>query len=304
MLSYPLSIADHGRRLDSFLRNLLPASSASYLHQLIKRGAVLVNGLQSAPDRVLRLPDSVALKETGRVRGLLAGAGPRVDILYEDEYLVAFNKPAGLPVHRSAEHGGRNLAELGRAAFAGRGVQVKLYPVNRLDKDTSGIAVMAKSSVNAGALGKLFQEGVVEKRYLAVVAGRTDASGVIAAPLDGKESASGYRALFTGKGVTVLSVIPFTGRSHQIRRHMAAIGHPVMGDRRYGGKAVAGMQGHALHAYRLSCTHPFTGTGLRLFAPLTETFAAYLARVLGEEPAVLLDSLMDGDPPPETGMSP
>lgn len=301
MLSYTLSIADHGRRLDSFLRNLLPAASVSYLHQLVKGEAVVVNGLPAAPDTVLRASDSVALKETGRILGLLAGAGRRADILYEDDCLVAFNKPAGLPVHRSAEHGGHNLAELGQAALAARGVQVKLYPVNRLDKDTSGIAVMAKSSVKAGALGKLFQEGAVQKRYLTVVAGRIDAAGVIDMPLDDKESASGYRPLFVGKGVTILSVTPFTGRSHQIRRHMAAAGHPVMGDRRYGGKPVAGMQGHALHSYRLSFRHPFTGAELRVFAPLSEAFAGFLARILGGEATALLDSLMEDDSPPETG---
>lgn len=304
MLSYPLPITDHGRRLDSFLRNLLPAASSSYLHQLIKGGAVAVNGLPAAPERILRVSDCVSLKETGRIRGLLAGPGRRADILFEDDCLVAFNKPAGLPVHHSAEHGVRNLAELGQAALAAQGTQLKLYPVNRLDRNTSGIAVMARSSAKAGELGKLFQEGAVGKRYLTVVAGRTDASGSVDMPLDGKESLSGYRALFCGKGVTVLSVTPFTGRSHQIRRHMAAIGHPVMGDRRYGGKPAAGMQGHCLHSYSLSFKHPFTGQDLKLFAPLPEAFAAYLGRVLGGEVAVLLDTLMQGDSDPEAETSP
>lgn len=304
MLSYPISITDHGRRLDSFLRNLLPAASVSYLNQLIKGGAVAVNALPADPERTLRLSDTVSLKETGRISGLLAGAGERADTLFEDDCLVAFNKPGGLPVHRSAEHGGRNLAELGEAVLRARGTQVKLYPVNRLDKDTSGIAVMAKSSAKAGELGKLFQEGMVEKRYLAVVTGRTDDSGMVDIPLDDKQSVSGYRALFTGRGVSVLSVTPFTGRTHQIRRHMAAIGHPVKGDRRYGGKPVAGMQGHALHSYGLSFMHPFTGRRLRLFAPLPAAFATYLGRILGGEAATLLDALMNWDSTPEQGTSP
>jgi 23S rRNA pseudouridine955/2504/2580 synthase len=304
MLSYPVSIADHGRRMDSYLRNLLPAASSAYLHQLIKGDAVVVNGFPAAPGTLLRVSDTVGLKETGRIRGLLADARRCADILYEDDYLVAFNKPAGLPVHHSAEHGGHNLVEHGQQALAVRGVQVKLYPVNRLDKDTSGIAVMAKSSAKAGAFGKLFQEGLVEKRYLTVVAGRMAGSGIIDIALDDKESRSEFRSLFAGKGVTILSVTPITGRSHQIRRHMAALGHPVMGDKRYGGKPAGGMKGHALHSYRLAFRHPFTGTELWVFAPPPETFAAYLSRILGTEVATLLDSLIAGTPTKETGNPP
>lgn len=304
MLSYPVSIVDHGRRMDSFLRNLLPAASSAYLHQLIKGGSVVVNGLPAATDTLLRLSDTIDLKETGRIRGLISGAKRYADILYEDEYLVVLNKPAGLPVHHSAEHGGHNLVEHGQEALAVRGVQVKLYPVNRLDKDTSGIALMAKSSAKAGEFGKLFQEGLVDKRYLAVVAGRMDASGVIDIPLDDKDSRSEYRALFTGKGVTIISVAPVTGRSHQIRRHMAAVGHPVMGDRRYGGKPASGMKGHTLHSYRLAFRHPFTGTELWVFAPPPEAFAAYLFRILGGEVATLLDSLIECPTPKEAGKPP
>lgn len=304
MLSYPVSIVDHGRRMDSFLRNLLPTASTAYLHQIIKGESVVVNGLPAAPGTLLRFSDTVDLKETGRIRGFLAGAGRCADILYEDDCLVAFNKPAGLPVHHSAEHGGHNLVEQGQQALAVRGVHVKLYPVNRLDKNTSGIAVMAKSSAKAGAFGKLFQEGMVEKRYLAVVAGKVGGSGIIDLPLDDKESRSEYRALFAGKGVTVLSVTPVTGRSHQIRRHMAALGHPVMGDKRYGGKPAAGMNGHALHSYRLAFRHPFTGAELCLFAPPPEAFSAYLSRILGAEVATLLDSLMADSTSNETGNPP
>jgi 23S rRNA pseudouridine955/2504/2580 synthase len=293
MLSIPVTIVDHGRRMDSFLRNLLPAAPASYLHQLLKRESVTLNGSPATPELLLRISDTISLKESSRTQTFLSGKKDGFDILYEDDRIVVFNKRPGLPVHRSAEFGGHNLVDLGIQALARRGIVVKLYPVNRLDRETSGGVLMAKSSAQAGVFGRLFQEGLVEKRYLAIVAGRTEASGVIDIPLDEKESRSEYRALFTGKGVTVLSVRPVTGRSHQIRRHLAAIGRPVVGDRRYGGKKVRDMEGHALHSCRLAFPDPDTGLELRILAPLPEQLSGYLGRILGPEIVPFLDSLIE-----------
>lgn len=280
--------------MDGFLRNHLPSAPASYIHQLLRRESATVNGAPASPDLLLRLSDTVALKESGRTRFFLAGERGGLDFLYEDDRIVVFNKRSGLAVHRCAEHGGRNLVELGMESLALRGVPVKLYAVNRLDRGTSGCVVMAKSSAQAGVFGRLFQEGVVEKRYLAVVSGRMGESGVIDLPLDGKESRSEFRTLFTGKGVSVLSVTPHTGRSHQIRRHLAAVGRPVAGDRRYGGTRIPGFEGHALHSCRISFPYPETGgRRLSLFAPLQEPFSGYLGRILGPDLVPLLDSLIE-----------
>jgi RluA family pseudouridine synthase len=294
MINYSATIADHGRRMDSFLRAILPAASLSYIRQLLKGGSVTLNDAPATPGALLRLSDTVGLKETSRIKALLAPRTNGPDILYEDDDVAVFNKPAGLSVHRSAEHGNHNLVETGISFFGRRGIQVKLYPVNRLDRETSGLVVMAKSSAKAGAFGKLFQEGLVEKRYLTVVSGKTEDSGVIDLPLDDKESRSEYRTLCTRKGVSILSVTPVTGRSHQIRRHLAALGHPVMGDRRYGGKKLRDMNGHALHSYRLAFPHPVSGTLVSIFAPLPEEFTGYLSRILDGEIVPLLDSLLTG----------
>lgn len=294
MITYSVTIADHGRRMDSFLRAILPVASVSYLRQILKGGSVLLNDEAAAPDQLLRFSDTIALKETSRIRSLL---GPRTngpEILYEDDDVAIFNKPAGLSVHRSAEHGIRNLVDTGIACFARRGIELKLYPVNRLDRETSGLVLLAKSSAKAGAFGKLFQEGLVEKRYLTVVSGKTAESGVIDLPLDEKESRSDFRTLWTRKGVSILSVTPITGRSHQIRRHLSSIGHPVMGDLRYGGKRNRELGSHALHSYRLSFPHPVGGAPLSIFAPLPQEFAGYLSRILDGEIVPLLDSLLAG----------
>lgn len=294
MIHYSATIADHGRRMDSFLRAILPAASLSYIRQLLKGGSVTLNDAPAAPDSLLRLSDTIDLKESTRIKALLVLRSKGPDILYEDEEIAIFNKPAGLSVHRSAEHGIRNLVDVGISFFGRRGIVLKLYPVNRLDRETSGLVVMAKSSAKAGDFGKLFQDGLVEKRYLTVVSGKTADSGVIDLPLDEKESRSEYRTLCTRKGVSILSVTPVTGRSHQIRRHLSSIGHPVMGDLRYGGKRIRDMDGHALHSYRLSFPHPVSGAGVSIFSPVPEEFAGYLSRILDGEIVPLLDSLLAG----------
>ncbi len=294
MITYSATIADHGRRMDSFLRAILPAASVSYLRQILKGGGGLLNDAPAAPDQLLRFSDTIALKETSRIRSLLVPRSNGPDILYEDDEVAIFNKPAGLSVHRSAEHGIRNLVDTGIAFFGRRGIELKLYPVNRLDRETSGLVLLAKSSAKAGAFGKLFQEGLVEKRYLTVVSGKTAESGVIDLPLDEKESRSEFRTLCTRKGVSILSVTPITGRSHQIRRHLSSIGHPVMGDLRYGGKRNRELGSHALHSYRLAFPHPVGGTPLTIFAPPPQEFAGYLSRILDGEIVPLLDSLLAG----------
>jgi 23S rRNA pseudouridine955/2504/2580 synthase len=294
MIQYSATIADHGRRMDSFLRAILPSASLSYLRQLLKGGSVTLNGAPVGPDTLLRFSDTVDLKESSRIKALLVPRANGPDILYEDDDIAIFNKPAGLSVHRSAEHGIHNMVDTGIAFFGRRGIQLKLYPVNRLDRETSGLVVMAKSSAKAGAFGKLFQDGLVAKRYLTVVSGKTAESGIIDLPLDEKESRSEYRTLITRKGVSVLSVTPITGRSHQIRRHLSSIGHPVVGDLRYGGKRNRDLAGHALHSYRLSFPHPVGGAPLSVFAPLPQEFADYLTRILDGEILPLLDSLLAG----------
>jgi 23S rRNA pseudouridine955/2504/2580 synthase len=280
--------------MDSFLRAILPAASVSYLRQILKGGSVLLNDAPANPDQLLRFSDTIALKETSRIRSLLVPRTNGPDILYEDDEVAIFNKPAGLSVHRSAEHGIRNLVDTGIAFFGRRGIELKLYPVNRLDRETSGLVLLAKSSAKAGAFGKLFQEGLVEKRYLTVVSGKTAESGVIDLPLDDKESRSEFRTLCTRKGVSILTVTPITGRSHQIRRHLSSIGHPVMGDLRYGGKRNRELGSHALHSYRLAFPHPVGGAPLSIFAPPPQEFAGYLSRILDGEIVPLLDALLAG----------
>jgi len=255
MLTYTISESDHSRRLESFLRNLLPTAAAAYPRKLIKSGAVKLNGSPATPDSLLSLNDRVTVKESATFSSLLAGSFPTLDILYEDSHIVIVNKPAGLPMHRTAELES-DLVALGMAFMAWRGTSCKLYPVNRLDRGTSGTVIMAKSSSSAGMFGRQVKEVGLDKLYLALVTGTVVGNGVISEPLDEKESETRYGVLVQGSGCSLLAVTPISGRMHQIRRHLEMIGHPVMGDKRYGHREMAGLPGFALHSFRTVLSLP------------------------------------------------
>lgn len=253
MLSYKITAIDHCRRLESYLRAIMPLAQAGYVRKLIKSGAAKSNGEATHPDAFLFINDSVTLKESSATLQLLGQERPNLDILYEDDRIVIANKPAGLPMHRTAERES-NLVDHGITYMARRGTPCKLYPVNRLDRGTSGSVILAKSSVNAGAYGRQVKETGLDKLYLALVSGTPDQRGTINAPLDGKESETRFEILCQGDGGCLLAVTPISGRMHQIRRHLELIGHPVLGDRRYGAGDLAELPGLGLHSFRTSLT--------------------------------------------------
>ncbi|HEY5523506.1 MAG TPA: RluA family pseudouridine synthase [Desulfuromonadaceae bacterium] len=249
MLSFEITYQDHCRRLESYLRTLMPTSQFGYARKLIKSGAAKLNGSAAASDTLLALHDTVTLKESAATIGYIASARPELDILYEDGQIIIVNKPSGLPMHRTAECED-NLVDVGQAYMIQRETTCKLYPVNRLDRGTSGTVILAKSSSSAGIYGRQVKETGLDKLYLALVWGTTDDSGVINEPLDEKESETRYRILLSGDNCSLLAVTPISGRMHQIRRHLAAIGHPVVADKRYGGGDMPEYSGFALHSFR------------------------------------------------------
>jgi len=268
MLSYVITPHDHCRRLESFLRTLLPTAAAGYPRKLIKSGAARLNGAASTADTLLASHDTVTLKESATLTSLLREERPALDILYEDDQIVIVNKPAGLAMHRTAELED-DLVERGSAYMEQRATPCKLYPVNRLDRGTSGTVILAKSSSSAGIYGRQVKETGLDKLYLALVEGLPPASGTIDEPLDDKESETRYTILLPGTGCTLLAVVPISGRMHQIRRHLEAIGHPVLGDKRYGSHELPDYEGFALHSFKTVLIRPDSGP-LTVCAPLSD----------------------------------
>lgn len=268
MLTYTITADDHCRRLESWLQRLLPTALPAYCRKLIKSGACTLNSSKSTPDALLSAGDSISLKESSQVLEHLNRPLPPIDLLWQDDKLLAINKPAGLAMHAAAEVDA-NLADIASAWMEKKSnYPVRAYPVNRLDRGTSGVVLLATSSSNAGILGRQVKEEGLGKIYLTVVEGILEGEGEINQPLDGKESISRYRCLSTGANHSFLLVEPVTGRTHQIRRHLSTIGHPVVGDTRYDAQPLPSLPGIALHSFRTALRHPANEQTLTICAPL------------------------------------
>jgi 23S rRNA pseudouridine1911/1915/1917 synthase len=285
-LEVPVSGA--GLRLDRFVAGSAAGLSRSGVQKLIAAGRVTVNGsAQRASYAVVpgdavevQMPDPPTVGDP---------AAPRVlSVLYEDAAIMVVDKPAGLVVHEAAGHRGETLvstlvAHRPDLAVAGMDPQ-RPGIVHRLDRDTSGVVVVAMEPASLAALQRQFRRREVHKEYLALVHGSPEPSrAAIEAPIardeanrarmalspEGRYARSEYEVLERFRGVTLVSVNLMTGRTHQIRVHMAAIGHPVVGDRTYGSRRKApGAARQMLHAQRLTLTHPQTLELMTFEAPV------------------------------------
>jgi 23S rRNA pseudouridine1911/1915/1917 synthase len=285
----PLAAA--GRRFDQALAEMFPDYSRSRLSGWIKSGAVTLDGAQAPPRQLLRGGEQVLLQVELEVEVSSEPEAIALEIVHEDEYLLVLNKPAGLVVHPGAGnpagtllnallHHDPKLAELPRAGI-----------VHRLDKDTSGLMVVARTLPTYTALVDLLSRHEVERQYEAVVLGTMVAGGTVDAPIGrnmgdrlrqavrdeetGKRAVTHYRLRERFRAHSLLQCQLETGRTHQIRVHMAHINHPLLGDPMYGGglklpkgasqeliTVLRGFRRQALHAERLSFVHPITGETL------------------------------------------
>lgn len=210
-------------------------------------------------------------------------------ILYEDEDLLVVNKPARMPTHPSMGHHENTLANAAAGYFASQGISYTFRCVNRLDKDTTGLTILAKHMLSSAILSVQAAKREISREYLAIAEGDVPDCGVIDAPIGRKEASTierqvdwengdravtHYRKLAFKDGLSLLSLHLETGRTHQIRVHMNYIQHPLIGDFLYNpGSNILKRQ--ALHAYRLQFSHPITGEAMNLTAPLPEDMAAF-----------------------------
>ena len=297
--------ADHdGERLDAFLaRRCGHELSRSSAHRLIAEGLVTVNGAPSKPSHRLRHGDDiVVILPPPEVMALEPEAIP-LRIVYQDENVIVVDKPAGLTVHPAAGHPRGTLVNaLLTICPELANIKGTLRPgiVHRLDKDTSGLLVVAKNEAAQASLAGQLKEREVHKVYLALVRGRVEPpQGVIDAPIGrhprrrqrmavlegGRAAQTRYRVrefLHDDAGVTysLVEAEPLTGRTHQIRVHFASIGHPVVGDRLYG-KASALVGRQFLHAWRLGFRLPASGRYQEFESPLPGDLAEALGALGG-----------------------
>jgi 23S rRNA pseudouridine1911/1915/1917 synthase len=291
--------SDAGKRLDQMLHERLPRFSRSRIQEWIKSGRVLVDGAPGRPSRVVRGAEIIELEPAQPAPLHAAPEDIPLTVLYEDEDLVAVDKPAGMVVHAGAGvHSGTLVnALLHRfAALSGVGGPLRPGIVHRLDRHTSGVLLVAKNDAAHQQLAAQFSGRRVEKVYLALVHGRVaPESGRIERPIardpvhrtrmtarlaSGRAAWSEYRVLRRFARFTFLEVRIGTGRTHQIRVHLASIGHPVAGDALYGAPAriegVPPLGRYFLHAHRIRFRLPSTGEDLVVEAPLPASLAEWM----------------------------
>jgi 23S rRNA pseudouridine1911/1915/1917 synthase len=291
-LCFIAAATDAGKRLDHFLQEHVAGYSRSRLQSWIKTGRVQVNGAAAKASSLLRAGERIEVSP-GDLPPLKASPEDLpVEVLYEDAAVVAVNKPAGLVVHAGAgAHAGTLVNRLVHrfAALSHVGGELRPGIVHRLDRGTSGVLLVARTDAAHRNLAAQFAGRTVEKTYLALVHGRVRPdSGRIAKPIardpvrrtrmtarlgTGREAITEYRVIERFGKFTYLEVRIGTGRTHQIRVHLASLGHPVAGDRLYG--APAGRR-IFLHAWRIAFTTPATGVRVGIEAPLPPELAAWL----------------------------
>ena len=289
-----------GERLDAFLARSMANTSRSAVQKLLEEGHVLLNGKKCKKNDKLNVGDeiSVTIPEPKEVD--IAPTEMALDIVYEDEDVVVINKPKGLVVHPAAGHQDDTLVNGLLHAMQGQlsGINGELRPgiVHRIDKDTSGLLAVAKNDYAHVMLASQLKDHTMARTYECIVCGsfRED-SGTVDAPIgrhpsdrkkmcvtarNSKEAVTHWEVIARYRGYTHIRCRLETGRTHQIRVHMAHIGHPILGDTVYGHKKPElGLSSQCLHAGALCFRHPRDGRPVMVFAPLPEYFEQVLAKL-------------------------
>lgn len=291
-------VGEYWERIDHYLTTILPELSRNRIEKLIKNRQVALNG---AP----LLKKSQEIHAGDRVVVEIEGADETVYLpsrtlarLFEDEWLLVIDKPSGLSVHPGAGARQETVLDIFRYHYPQVEEMADLERpgiVHRLDKDTSGVLILAKSDEALARMQELFQEREMHKTYLALVSGRMRfRNGTIDLPLarslknrarfevagedreDRREALTDFSVLREFDKFTYVRLMPKTGRTHQLRVHLAHFGNPVLGDFLYGKTRGKDFPRLALHAYRIEFVHPFTGNSLRITSPLPADLRRYM----------------------------
>ncbi len=299
-----------GQRIDNFLLRILKGVPRSHVYRLVRGGEVRVNSGRVDQTYRLRAGDRIRIPpvRVARAKSVVPGARPgtarraALPVLFEDEALLIVDKPAGCAVHGGSGVSFGAIEQLRADRPGARFLEL----VHRLDRDTSGVLVIAKRRAALTALHETWRAGTIDKFYLAMVSGRwTRASRTVDLPLqrylteagerrvrpdrDGQSARTGFRVLCTGADVTLLEARLETGRTHQIRVHLAHLGTPILGDEKYGDFALnkrlakQGLQRMFLHARQLRFAHPLTQQPIDVSAPLPRDLLNAAQQLLGIE---------------------
>jgi len=291
-------IADSGLRIDKYLSSVNEQLSRSYIQKLLKSGLVLVDGKPVKASYQVDEGDVISLDIPEAVEPEIEPENMDLDILYEDQDVILVNKPKGMVVHPAAGHYSHTLVNglMHHCKDQLSGINGVMRPgiVHRIDMDTTGVIIACKNDMAHNSIAAQLKEHSITRRYQAIVHGvLKDDAGTVEGPIgrhstdrkkmsinynNGKSAVTHYKVLKRFRQYTHVECRLETGRTHQIRVHMASIGHPLLGDLVYGpGKCpIPGLQGQTLHAGVLGFIHPRTREYMEFTAPLPEYFAKLL----------------------------
>lgn len=298
MEKFLVSEEDCGVRVDKYLSLVCDGLSRSYLQKLLKAGQVLVNGKPEKASYVVQDQDAVELEVPEAVEPEILAEPMELEILYEDRDIILINKPKGMVVHPAAGHYTQTLVNglMYHCRNQLSGINGVLRPgiVHRIDMDTTGVLIACKNDMAHSSIAAQLKAHSITRRYQAIVHGIVkEDEGTIDAPIgrhpnqrrkmsinykNGRAAVTHYRVLNRFKQYTHVECRLETGRTHQIRVHMASIHHPLLGDQIYGPARcpVPGLRGQTLHAGILGIHHPRTGAYMEFTAPLPEYFEKLL----------------------------
>lgn len=289
---------DGGVRIDKYLTSVCEGLSRSYLQKLLKSGQVLVGGQGVKASYAVQEGDLIELEVPEAVEPEILAEPMDLDVLYEDEDIILINKPKGMVVHPAAGHYTHTLVNglLDHCRGQLSGINGVMRPgiVHRIDMDTTGVIIACKNDLAHSCLAEQLKEHSITRRYQAIVHGVIkEDEGTVDAPIgrhpverkkmsisynNGREAVTHYKVLRRFRQYTHVECRLETGRTHQIRVHMASIHHPLLGDAVYGPARcpIPGLQGQTLHAGVLGIRHPRTGAYMEFTAPLPDYFAKLL----------------------------
>lgn len=288
---FTADIEHEDQRIDRYLTEILPEQSRSFFQKLIRDGFVMVNHIIVKVNYRLKTGDVIEIDIPDAVPTEIVPENIPLDILYEDDDLLIVNKPKGMVVHPAVGHSTGTLVNAIMYHCQGNlsGINGEIRPgiVHRIDKDTTGSLIICKNDEAHRNIAEQIKEHSVTRRYVGVVAGTfSEESGTVEGAIgrhpndrkrmtinekNGKPAVTHYRVLQTLKGASFMEFELETGRTHQIRVHMASISHPLLGDTVYGNsKNPYKLQGQALHARTIGFIHPTTGEYIEVSAPIPE----------------------------------
>ena len=302
MKKYIISTENGNIRLDKALSILDNALSRSMIQKQLENGKVLVNGRKEKASYKTKINDEILMEEIEPIEIELKAQDIPVDIIYEDSDIIVVNKPKGMVVHPANGNPDGTLVNaimnICKDSLSGIGGEIRPGIVHRIDKDTSGLLIVAKNDKAHINLSEQIKNREITKKYVALIRGvikenfatidmpigRSDKDRKkMAVRKDGKKAVTHFDVIERFDGFTYLDIKIDTGRTHQIRVHMAEIGYPIVGDMVYSnGKNPFGVEGQMLHAKSLDFKHPITGKQMHLEAPLPEYFEDVLKKLRGK----------------------